>query len=198
MKNKLIITFISMFLGLILLNTAIAYSAYINIYIVDLDTNTDAEEDTIYLVDNAASPIQWAVNGTGCGPVYHTDDIATGEYSDNSTISTGSAVTLTEGSVCTLYLQVDEVKVGTNYFGSCVTNDEQAGCTDCSNVAANCRNDATSYATPTNGYVTLEASASPGDTGACTVDVNFGRCSEEVQDQLDAAGTSEFTFTFTA
>ena len=189
-----------MFFSLFILYSVSAYTAYINIYIVDFDTNTDAESDPIEFVDHANSPIEWQVNGSGCDNDNGTweDDIAVGEYGAGDTIVTGSASNLTAGSSCNLFLRFDEVKVGSNYYGSCDTDSYQTGCTTCTNVADSCRVKWTYYATPTNGYISYEASSSAGDTGNCAINVDFGRCSDEIQDALNETDTSEFAFTFTA
>jgi len=200
MNNKIIIVAISMFFSLFILYTASAYTAYISIYIVDFDTNTDDESDPIEFVDHANSPVEWQVNGSGCDEDNGTwyDDIPVGEYGAGDTIVTGRATNLTAGNACNLFLRFDEVKVGSNYYGKCATDNSQAGCTTCTNVGASCRVKYTSYGTPTNGYTHYEASSSAGNTANCAVHIDFGRCSDEVQDQLDVAGTSEFKFTFTA
>ena len=210
MESKIRFFVILMFFGLISLNIVDAYQVYLNIYIVDLDTNTAAESDPIELVDHANSPIQWKIAGDGCtSPTGYTNDIANGEYGDGDTISTGSVATLTEGSSCTLYLQVDEVKVGGNYWGSCVTNEAGGGqpdsslmCTACDNILGACRHHWESYwiATPTNAYSYSEwqAAGSAGDTGVCSVVTNFGRCSHEVQQAVYDTQTTEFFVVFTA
>jgi len=200
MNNKIIIVAISMFFSLFILYTVSAYTAYISIYIVDFDTNTAAESDPIEFVDHANSPIEWQVNGTGCDDDDGTwnDDIAVGEYGAGDTIVTGSNVTLTAGSECKIFLRFDEVKIGTRYYGSCADDSTSGGCTSCANAGAGCRAKYTSYGAPTNGYISYEASSSAGDTANCAIDVNFGRCSDEVVDGLNESATSNFAFTFTA
>ena len=186
---------ILMFFCLVTLNLVNAYTTYINIYIVDLDTNTASESDPIQLVDHANSAIQWKLSGTGCIPTSYQDDIAVGEYGNGNIIVTGSTATLTEGSLCTLYLKVDEVKVGSYYYGSCTTDGTGTACKDCGNSEAVCP--AQYLGTPTNAYLGQSIS-SAGAAGACNADQDFGRCSEEIVDQLDDTLTTEFTFTFTA
>ena len=250
MNSKIRFFAVLMFFCLISLDTANAYTAYINIYITDLDTNTASESDPIKLVDNAASPIQWKLTGTGCSPTDYTDDITAGEYGNGDTITTGSTATLTEGSSCTLTLQVDEVKVGSYYYGSCATDTTSSLCTTCANVGDSCQvhgestqyseqystqyseqystqystYTSTSYGAPTNGYLYSylysysyswsyswsqsysyswsnsywQSSDSAGDTGNCGQDQDFGRCSDEIQDQIYAAQTTEFSWGFTA
>jgi len=202
MGKRLIFIIISIFLGLIILNTANAYMAYINIYIVDLDTSTTAESDPIELVDHANSDIEWQVNGTaGCdwnNGSWH-NDIAVGEYGNGDTIVTGSPADLTESSACNFFLRVDEVEVGGNYYGSCTTDSSQSVCTTCGGAGASCRVKYTSYGAPTNGYSSYVAIGSAGADGSnCDVVTPFGRCSDEIVDQLDVAGTTQFNFTFTS
>lgn len=199
MSRKIIFFVILMFFCLVSLNTTSAYSAYINIYIVDLDTNTASESDPIKLVDNANSAIQWKLAGTGCSPTGYTNDIANGEYGDGDTITTGSAATLTEGSSCTLYFQVNEVKIATRYWGRCAaTNAGGTECTTCANVAAACPN---YYYDPYgNGYTSYRRTShsASGQTGNCDTLENFGRCSDEIQSQIGNAATTEFSWGFTA
>jgi len=199
-NNKIIIVVISMFFSLFILYTVSAYTAYISIYIVDFDTNTDSESDPITFVDHANSPIEWQVNGSGCDNDNGTwkDDIAVGEYGNEDTVVTGSASNLTAGRACNLFLRFDEVKIGGNYYGSCETDKTVSGCTSCENNAEDCPVKYTNYATPTNGYVSWDAASTAGDTGLCAVDVNFGRCSYEISQQLNTTRTSQFKFTFTA
>ena len=189
---------ILMIFCLVSLNTASAYSAYIQIYIVDLDTNTDAEGDPIKLVDNGNSPIQWKIAGTGCtSPTGYTNNIGNGEYGDGDTIRTGSAATLTAGSACTLYLQVDEVKVGSYYYGSCTTPvATETACTTCAAGASTCPTGGW-VGTPTNAYQ-KQAHNFPGSISQCNEDQDFGRCSDEIVTQLDDTATTEFSFSFTA
>ena len=197
MKCKIRFFVILMFFCLITLNTANAYTAYINIYIVDLDTNTAAESDPIKLVDHSSSPIKWKLAGTGCTPTAYQDNIAIGEYGNGDTIITGSAATLTAGSSCTLYLEVDEVKVGSYYYGSCLTNyaTTHTACTTCANAGSTCP----TYSTADNGYQgTFQSIGSSGSGDNCANDEDFGRCSDEIVTQLDEGAVTEFTFTFTA
>ena len=200
MNNKIIIVVISMFFSLFILYSVSAYTAYINIYIVDFDTNTDAESDPIEFVDHGNSPIEWQVNGSGCDNDNGTwnDDIPVGEYGAGDTIVTGRASNLTIGRACNIFLRFDEVKIGGNYYGSCATDNSASGCTNCAGSGASCRLKYTSYGSPTNAYSHYEAVSSAGVTSNCAIDVNFGRCSEEILDQIDAATTSEFKFPFTA
>lgn len=201
MDSKIKFFVILMFFFLISLNTASAYTAYINIYIVNLSTNA-GEADPIKLVDVAASPIQWKVTGTGCTPTSYTDDIANGQYGDGDTITTGSPATLTEGSACMLYLQVDEVRVGSYYYGSCTTATTSSICTTCAGGGSACPAEyaSTWLGAPTNAYSYsyLQAATAAGNTGVCNMDSNFGSCSDEIVTQLDDAATTEFTFSFTA
>jgi len=201
MNRKILIVIISAFFCIILLNTAIAYNAYINVIIVDLNTNTTAESDPIELVDHANSAIEWQVNGTGCDDNDGTwnNDIAVGEYGNGDRIVMGSPASLNEGSTCNFFLRVDEVKVGTNYYGSCTTDTTSSQCTTCKGGGASCRVDGTSYGTPTNAWSYFQTIGSAGaDGSACNVNSNFGRCSDEIVDQLDVSGTTKFGFSFTA
>jgi len=202
MNNKIVIVVISMIFSLFILNTAIAYTAYISIYIVDFDTNTDVESDPLTFVDHANSPIEWQVNGSGCDQDNGTwkDDIAVGEYGAGDTIVTGSASNLTASSACNLFLRFDEITINSSfYYGSCITdNTAQSQCVSCAGDTEQCPLKYTMYATPTNGYRHWEASATPGDITNCGVDIHFGRCSDEVQEQLNGSSTSTFGFTFTA
>ena len=197
MDGKIRFFVILMVFCLASLNTASAYSTYLNLYIVDLDTRTASESDPIKLVDHSNSPIRWKVAGTGCtSPTSYTSDIGNGEYGDGDTISTGSAATLTAGSSCALYLEVDEVKVGSYYYGSCDTPSTYQSCTTCDNEASICPT-GTYQNTPTNAYV-FQSFASAGTGNECNQNVNFGRCSDEITNQLEGAATTEFIFSFIA
>ena len=199
MDGKIKFFVILMVFCLASLNTASAYSAYLNIYIVDLNTNTDSDSDPIALVDHPNSPIQWKVSGTGCSnPTSYTNDIVAGEYGNGATIATGSTATLIQGSSCTLYLQVDEVKVGGYYYGSCITQGTGIDkCTTCANAADNCPSGGW-ITTPTNAYEGSIAHSLVGTGADCEEIQNFGRCSDEIVTQLDEGGTTEFAFQFTA
>ena len=202
MGSKIKFFVILMFFCLISLNTTSAYSAYINIYIIDLDTNT-GQANPILLVDHANSPIQWKLAGTGCTPTSYTNDILAGQYGDGSTISTGSQADLTAGSVCTFYLQVDEIKVGDYYWGGCTTTTTTASyCNNCAGGATTCETGGLSTwnPTPTNSYTYSyhQTTDTEGYTSTCNVISNFGSCSDEIQAQINSAQTTEFNFVFTA
>ena len=197
MDGKIRFFVILMVFCLASLNTASAYSTYLNLYIVDLDTRTASESDPIKLVDHSNSPIRWKVAGTGCtSPTSYTSDIGNGEYGDGDTIATGSAATLTEGSSCALYLEVDEVKVGSYYYGSCITPGSYSSCTTCDNVASSCAT-GNYEATPTNAY-RGQAYSSSGTGNECNQIQNFGRCSDEIVTGLDEGEVTEFIFSFIA
>lgn len=174
------------------------YAYYVTLTIKSFETGVTggAGATTMKFEQNSNSPIEVNIYDGGSLKYDGSAMTASRSYGVGDTMTVGP-VTLTEGNSHTFRITFDEVRVGSNYYGSCVTNGgNQNYCTYCNGYAAqtNCRSRGT---TPmgSNGYAPYIGSA--GSTAPCTGASRDVACSNDISIAIDEADTATFSLSFT-
>ena len=171
---------------------AVDYDYYVTLTITTFQTNTGGPA-TLLFVQNSASHVDISIEDSNPTEIFSDDRSASRTYGANDVITVGPQ-SMTEGEAHTLKITFDEVKVASNYFGSCTTNSAWSFCKNCGGTTQGCPTQAGNVV-GSSGYAPYIGS--PGQTGTCTGTSITVNCGDEIATALDEGATAVFSLAFT-
>ena len=193
-KYLLLLIIITIAVSMATNTMAADYNYYVTLSISAFATN-DGGVTTLLIEQNAASPVTYKIEDSGATEIYSSGALtASRTYGAADDIVVGP-LSMTQDETHKFTLNFDEVRVGSNYYGSCTTNSGSlSACRNCAGASASCVAQGREPV-PGNGYAPYANTA--GDTAACDGGSRGVACTSLIANALDEGSSVTYSLSFT-